>query len=30
MPVQGAENEEMPTAPATDDVESPTLEMPTE
>jgi preprotein translocase subunit SecG len=30
MPVQGAENEEMPTSPATDDVESPTLEMPTE
>ena len=30
MPVQWAENEEMPTSPATDDVESPTLEMPTE
>ena len=30
MPMQGSENEEMPTSPATDDVESPTLEMPTE
>jgi len=30
MPVQGVENEEIPTSPATDDVESPTLEMPTE
>jgi len=30
MPVQGIENEEIPTSPATDDVESPTLEMPTE
>tara|TARA_R110002073_G_scaffold29831_2_gene93557 strand:+ start:475 stop:873 length:399 start_codon:yes stop_codon:yes gene_type:complete len=30
MPIQGAENEEIPTSPATDDVESPTLEMPTE
>jgi len=30
MPVQESEIEEIPTSPPTDDVESPTLEMPTE
>ena len=30
VPIQDAEVEEIPTSPANDDVESPTLEMPTE